>query len=161
MTGDEHTKYWLPAKVFIQDRFRMPHDFHNNFDVSRKLSSLLGISYPEITYWRQFDLTVNMGKLCLRPCLLTMRTEPMTVDEFRIYWLPIRNAFVENGFEGRILTASHKIAALLGFEYTGPNCWENIPLTDDVRHQLLMLASPHWKTIVKIMEVNKGHHDDL
>lgn len=75
----------------------------------------------------------------------------MTKDEFRQYWMPARDQF-----DGEInLHRSKKLASLLGLPYPKMAAWGNIKLTDQLKHQLKMLAGPHRDTIIRMMELKR------
>lgn len=75
----------------------------------------------------------------------------MTPEELHQYWMPARRAVTE--LQGR--DASTQLANVLGIPYPTAGHWFQLVLTDDLKRKLQMLAGPHGKTILKMMQLKK------
>lgn len=59
--------------------------------------------------------------------------------------------------ENRSFDASVELAKLLGIEYTRICQYQEIEYTPEIKYWLRLLASPHAKTIAKILEAKNGN----
>ena len=91
----------------------------------------------------------------------------MKLSEMKIYWQPVRIKlecdFPMDGGDVYKFKASQKLAKILGLPYPRLHFWDEIELTDELKHKLLLLQGPYWCTLIKVMEARRedaGVDDD-
>ena len=74
----------------------------------------------------------------------------MTKNEFCKYWHPVLMKMQPAGYP-----ASVKLAALLNMDYPYGEAWKDIELTDNQKRTVEMLNSPHFETMLKIIQARR------
>lgn len=79
----------------------------------------------------------------------------MTKAEHNKYWMAAKRKLFGFDGPGGTFDKSRKLATLVGIPYPKKCHWELILMTEELKHQLTLLAGPHGHAIAKMLEARK------